>query len=118
LDLIKIVDHFEEAMKSLKEENEIINGIKMIYDQLLSLLQKNNVRPIETIGKKLNPHEHEAIRNQESDKEEGTIIAEIQKGYLFHDNILRPSKVIVSNGKKEVMKSHITMEVNQKWVKF
>jgi len=118
LDLIKIVDNFEEAMKSLKnsKDKEITNGITMIYNQLINLLQRNNIKTIETIGKKFNPHEHEAIKNQESDKEEGMILKEIQKGYLFHNNVLRPSKVIVSNrNKAEVTKSNnVTMEANQK----
>ncbi len=106
LEIIKITDHFEEAVKSIKEENEFSKGIKMIYSQLQGLLQKNHVVAIESIGRKLNPHEHDAIKNQESDEEEGTVLAEIQKGYLFYGRVLRPSKVIISNGKKEEAKNH------------
>jgi len=80
------------ARRSLGE-----GGEEPIYQQLLDILKKEGVEPIEALGEKFNPLEHEALEQVEvSEKEkEGVIIEELQKGYMIHNRVLRPSKVKV-----------------------
>ena len=106
LEMLKIVDVFEAALNTLKKQQgnqETVKGIHMVYNQLMQFLQHHNIKPIET--QELDPFKHEVLKKVESDQEENSIIEVIQKGYIFHEFILRPSKVIISNGKKEV-KNH------------
>ena len=113
-ELLKIVDAFEAAIYSLQKQQgneEIIKGIKMIYTQFTKFLEQHSVKKIDTKEQQLDPFKHEVLKKVESEKEENCIIEEIQKGYTFHDHVLRPSRVIISDGKKEV-KNH-NSEVTQ-----
>lgn len=104
--LLNIIDDFDKAVSHLNKEDENTQGINMIYNQLISFLQENQIKPINSIGEKSDPFKHEVIKKIESNEEEGRIIEEIQKGYLFKDQVLRHSKVIISNGKKENQNIH------------
>ena len=76
---------------------------------MISILKKNNIHPIESIGKKLDPNLHQAMMEIEDDnKEPGTIIQEIQKGFMLKDRLLRPSLVGVA--KKTTPKDEKTDE--------
>lgn len=102
--LLPLLGEFEKAINSMKESQgkESTNeGIKMIFNQLYKTLEEEGLKPIESIGKKHDPFLHEVIKIIDSREEEGIVLEEIQKGYLFNDNLLRPAKVIVSNGKNE-----------------
>ncbi len=80
-----------EALKKILEHLEIINK------DLISIFSKNNIKPIECLNKKLDPNFHQAMMEIENDqKEPGTIIQEIQKGFTIKDRLLRPSLVGVS----------------------
>ena len=80
-----------EALKKTLEHLEIINK------DLISIFSKNNIRPIECLNKKLDPNLHQAMMEIEDDqKEPGTIVQEIQKGFTIKDRLLRPSLVAVS----------------------
>ena len=80
-----------EALKKILEHLEIINK------DLISIFSKNNIKPIECLNKKLDPNFHQAMMEIEDDqKEPGTIIQEIQKGFTIKDRLLRPSLVGVS----------------------
>ncbi|MDA9876811.1 nucleotide exchange factor GrpE [Candidatus Pelagibacter sp.] len=80
-----------EALKKTLEHFEIINK------DMISILSKNGITPLDTIGKKLDPNLHQAMMEIDDDqKEPGTIIQEIQKGFMMKDRLLRPSLVGVS----------------------
>ena len=101
LKLTSVLEDFERALASINQNDDIKNGIGMIFKQLHKILHEEGLKSIESKGKKFDYHLHEVVKQIESDKEEGIILDEIQKGYIFHDKVLRPSKVIVSKGAKE-----------------
>jgi len=96
-----------EALKKTLEHFDIINK------DMVSIFSKNNIQPIDSIGKKLDPNLHQAMLEVEDDqKEPGTIIQEIQKGFMIKDRLLRPSLVGVS--KKTENKEEKSVENTEK----
>ena len=84
-----------EALKKILEHFDIINK------DLISIFEKNNIKPIESLTKKLDPNHHQAMMEIEDDnKEAGTIVQEIQKGFTIKNRLLRPSLVGVSKKKQ------------------
>ena len=89
-----------EALKKILEHFDIINK------DLISIFEKNNIKPIESLNKKLDPNLHQAMMEIEDDnKEPGTIVQEIQKGFMMKDRLLRPSLVAVSKRRPESEKN-------------
>ena len=88
-----------EGGKKTKEIDSLLEGVEMTHRQFLSILERYGVRPIQAVGDFFNPEKHEALAHQENEEEPHKVIAEVEKGYLFHDRLLRPAKVIVSKGK-------------------
>ena len=79
-----------------------LDHFNIIYKDLMSVFSKNNIKPIESLNKRLDPNFHQAMMEIEDDqKEPGTIIQEIQKGFTMKDRLLRPSLVGVSKKKVE-----------------
>ena len=112
--LLPILDDFENALKKIRKtnnQNDIAAGVEMIFKRLNKFLDDEEVKPIESLNKKFDPYVHEIIKKIDSDKEEGTIIEEIQKGYSINDNLLRPAKVIISDGMKK--EGDTTLEVKE-----
>jgi molecular chaperone GrpE len=104
LDILSVADSFEEALKlEVTEENleAVKEGNRKIYKQLMSILEKNGLTPIEAFGKKFDPFEHEAIVRLDSDEDEDVIVEEVQKGYKLNSKVIRPAKVCVSKGTSE-----------------
>ena len=107
---LNLVDNLERAKISLENDEEIKNSplkkkildhMEIIYNDTLSILKKNNIQQIETINKKMDPNIHQAMMEIEDDsKPQGTIVQEIQKGYLMKERLLRPSLVGVSKKSK------------------
>ena len=102
LQILPIVDDFERAIKLddeiLDDEvSKFLSGFKMIYTRLLKILEDNDVKEIECLGKEFNPTYHQAVFSVE-DKTVGpnTVIEVLQKGYMYKDKVLRPSMVKVS----------------------
>ncbi len=94
-----------DALKKTMEHLEIIKK------DLISIFEKNNIKPIDCLNKKLDPNFHQAMMEIEDDaKEAGTIVQEIQKGFTIKDRLLRPSLVGVS---KKVTKKEEKTEQNQ-----
>jgi len=91
--LIKEILPVLDSLEVGAEKNE---GIKQIKEQMQGILKKHQIEEIKAIGEKFNPEFHEAVEQVESDKEQGTIIEQVQKGYLFNKKVLRISKVKVS----------------------
>ena len=103
LNLIDNLDRSKHALESdvkLKETealNKTLDHLDIIKKDLISIFEKNNIKPIDSINKKLDPNFHQAMMEIEDDtKEPGTIIQEIQKGFTIKDRLLRPSLVGVS----------------------
>ena len=98
------VDDLERTIDAAKANHQdymaFLKGIEMVMTQVQDMLRKNNVKAIETKGKKFDPHCHEILMVMESpDHEDGTIIEEFQKGYMFGDRVIRTAKVKVATAK-------------------
>jgi molecular chaperone GrpE len=87
----------DEKLKNTEALNKILEHLDIINKDLISIFTKNNIKPIDCLNKKLDPNFHQAMMEIEDDqKEAGTIIQEIQKGFMIKDRLLRPSLVGVS----------------------
>jgi molecular chaperone GrpE len=98
-DLLPIVDNFERALQapSGAETDAVRKGIELIHKQVLDLLRKRGVKPIETRGADFDPNFHQAVIHEASDEHrEGEVIQELQRGYMLGDRLLRPSMVKVA----------------------
>ena len=97
--LLPIIDNFERGLASVKEEEKDsphVEGMNMIYKQLMTELEKIDVKPIEAVGCEFNPDFHNAIMQVESDEyESGVIAQELLKGYTYRDTVVRHSMVAV-----------------------
>jgi len=92
----------DENLKSNKDLDKIIDGIEIIKKDLVSIFKKNGIEQIECINKKFDPNFHQAMLEVENNnKEPGTVVQEIQKGYMMKDRLLRPSLVGVSKKREE-----------------
>ena len=87
----------DESLKNSDALKKTLNHLEIIDKDLISIFSKNNIKPIESLGKKLDPNFHQAmIEIDDDNKEPGTIVQEIQKGFTIKDRLLRPSLVGVS----------------------
>ena len=112
---LNLSDNLERAKESLKNDESLKNSeslkktlehLEIIHKDILSIFKKNNIEPINSINKKLDPNYHQAMMEIEDDeKEPGTIVQEIQKGFLMKSRLLRPALVGVSKkaSKKETI---------------
>jgi len=109
LDRSKHVLENDEKLKGTEALKKAIEHLNIIKNDLISIFKKNNIKPIDSLNKKLDPNFHQAMMEIEDDtKEPGTIIQEIQKGFTIKDRLLRPSLVGVS--KKVIKKDEKTQE--------
>jgi len=107
---LNLIDNLErskqtlESDETLKDSNalkKLLEHLDIINKDLISIFTKNNIKPIESLNKKLDPNYHQAMMEIEDDQNEpGTIIKEIQKGFTIKDRLLRPSLVGVSKKKE------------------
>ena len=96
----------DESLKNNKDLDKIIDGIEIVKKDLLSIFKKNGIELIECINKKFDPNFHQAMIEVENNtKEPGTVVQEIQKGYLMKDRLLRPSLVGVAKKREENIKN-------------
>ena len=97
--ILPVVDNFERGLAGLSEEEmkqPFAEGMNMVYKQLITELEKLDVKPIEAVGCEFNPELHNAVMQGESDEYESGIIAqELQKGYTYRDSVVRHSMVAV-----------------------
>ena len=92
----------DESLKNNKDLNKIIDGIEIVKKDLVSIFKKNGIETIECINKKFDPNFHQAMLELEDNtKEGGTIVQEIQKGYMMKERLLRPSLVGVTKKREE-----------------
>lgn len=97
--ILPVVDNFERGLGTIPEEEKggaFAEGMNMIYKQLIGELDKIGVKPIEALGQEFDPEFHNAVMQVESEEyESGTIAQELQKGYTYHDMVVRHSMVAV-----------------------
>ena len=93
-ELLPVIDNIENAINKTKNNEQI--GLKIILDNLTKTFESNGLKSIECIGKKFDPYYHEVLMKEESKKEDGIIIEEIQKGYMLNNKVIRHSKVKIS----------------------
>ena len=92
----------DENLKNNKDLNKIIEGIEIVKKDLVSIFRKNGVEAIECINKKFDPNFHQAMLEVEDNtKESGTVVQEMQKGYMMKSRLLRPSLVGVTKKREE-----------------
>lgn len=100
--LLIVLDSFEQALASIPKNSPIMNGLKIIFKQFWEILEGEGLKPIKAVGEKFDPFLHEALMIVErDDKKENTIIEELQKGYMLHSKVIRPSKVMVTKKPSE-----------------
>ena len=101
----------DENLKNSKDLNKIIDGIEIVKKDLVSIFKKNNIEAIECLNKKFDPNFHQAMLEIEDNTQEtGTVIQEIQKGYMMKDRLLRPSLVGVTKKREQKDKKTKTNE--------
>ena len=98
--MLPIVDNFERGLDMIPEdqkESAFADGMNKIYKQLMKQLEDLGVKPIEAAGKEFDPNFHNAVMQEDSEEvESGYVAQELQKGYLFHDTVLRHAMVSVA----------------------
>ena len=114
LERSKVALENDEKLKDTDALKKIVGHLDIINEDMLSIFKKNNIEPIKSINEKLDPNLHQAMMEVEDDtKDPGTIVQEIQKGFMMKDRLLRPSLVGVSKKKtKEVEKEEQKDEKN------
>jgi len=102
VEFLKIYDDFVRAKEVFSNNTENTKGLDYILDNMNSLLEKNNVIPIDALGEIFDPNFHEAISITTDPKlDENTITKEIRKGYISHNNVIRPTLVEISKKQGE-----------------
>ena len=103
----------DDNLKNTEALKKIVDHLNIINDDMLSIFKKNNIEPIKSIDQKLDPNLHQAMMEIEDEsKEPGTIVQEIQKGFMMKDRLLRPSLVGVS--KRKVEEIHKDVQKDEK----
>ncbi|MFW5853880.1 MAG: nucleotide exchange factor GrpE [Thermodesulfobacteriota bacterium] len=103
-ELIPVVDNLERAISSSGEDTRdkscILEGVEMTRKEILRVLEKYEVKPIDALGTPFDPNFHEAVGQEESETEaDNIVVRELLKGYTMHDRLIRPTMVIVSKAK-------------------
>ena len=115
LERSKQILKIDETLKNSDALKKILEHLDIINTDLISVFSKNNIKPIESLNKKLDPNFHQAMMEIEDDqKEPGTIVQEIQKGFTIKDRLLRPSLVGVSKKSNNIAKKNVRNEENLK----
>jgi molecular chaperone GrpE len=98
--LLPALDNLEHTFQnahSAENVDALIKGIRIIYDQMLDILESHGVEQIKALGEHFDPSQHEAVmQRSEPDKENNTVLEEFQKGYKLNDRVIRPTKVVVN----------------------
>ncbi len=96
--ILPVIDNFERGLENIPDgcDTAFVDGMQMIYKQLTAELDKLGVKAIEAVGQPFDPNFHNAVMQVESEEyESGTVAQELQKGYMYHETLVRPSMVAV-----------------------
>ena len=105
-EMLSVVDNLELAMNSANGhkaiDKDLLQGLEMTHREILKVFEKFNVKPIDAKGQPFDPTFHEAVMQEETnDYAKNTVINEMQRGYMIHDRLLRPSMVVVAKPREE-----------------
>ena len=99
-DLLNVVDNFDRALNQNSNSEDVVNyqkGMQMIYDNLINILEKYEVKEIEALDKEFDPTYHQAVMTEKVDGKESNMVIEVlRKGYIYKDKVIRPAMVKVS----------------------
>lgn len=100
LELVAIIDDFDRALNADVNRDSVEayrQGVELIHRQILELLKRRNVRPIDAVGADFDPHLHQAVTTETAEgRREGEVVEELRRGYLIGERLLRPSMVKVA----------------------
>ena len=98
-ELLPVLDDLERALEAAAqhEEAKLEEGVRLVHRELVEALAREGLVEVETDGQ-FDPHVHEALLSQPSEREEGSVVEVLQKGYRLGDRVLRPARVVVSQG--------------------
>ena len=100
-EILAVMDSLQAGLAVQTENVESFkNGMELTMKQLTSVFEKFNIKEINPVGEKLDPHKHQAIGMVESDQPANTVVSVMQKGYSLHDRVLRPALVMVAKAKE------------------
>ncbi|MFC1992366.1 nucleotide exchange factor GrpE [Chloroflexota bacterium] len=102
LSLLPVLDDFERALAAVPTHgvrHSWLDGVKLIERKLRMNLEAQGLSEIKALGEPFDPHLHEAVRQDKG--EEGMVLEEMQKGYKFHERVIRPTRVVVGNGEEK-----------------
>jgi molecular chaperone GrpE len=102
--LLSVLDDFDRALESVPADahDAWIEGVQLVERKLRGVLESEGVTPIDAVGRPFDPNLHEAVAHEETtDHPDNSVIGEVQRGYMLHDRVLRPSLVRVANNPKE-----------------
>jgi len=99
-DLLPVIDNLDRAMTAAKQASEtgpLVQGVGLVQTQLLDMLKRHGITPIDALGKPFDPNLHQAVMQQPSvDYPPNTVTQVLQQGFMIHDRVLRPASVMVS----------------------
>ncbi|MBQ6353635.1 MAG: nucleotide exchange factor GrpE [Lachnospiraceae bacterium] len=99
--MLEVLDNFErgfDAVEGDDQDDAFVQGMQMVYKQMLEALEKLGVKPIEAVGQPFDPNYHNAVMHEDNEEAgENEVVAEFQKGYMYHDDVIRHSMVKVAN---------------------
>jgi molecular chaperone GrpE len=102
-ELLPALDNLERALAATRDDGGPVaglrEGVSLTHGQLLGVLRKFGVTPVEAVGKPFDPNVHEAVQRVESDLPENTVVAELSRGYFLNGRLVRPAMVTVAAGK-------------------
>jgi molecular chaperone GrpE len=105
LELLPVLDHYEMGLETAAQhdaDQAVVDGFKLVYDQLQNVLSKFNVKPVDAVGEVFDPHKHEAITHMPSEEYDAEICSrQVRRGYMLGDKLLRAAQVVVSAGPAE-----------------
>lgn len=99
--LLVILDDFDSCLKSIKQNDEVTQGLLLLHKKLLKILQSEGLKEMAP-EHTFDPYKHEVVLTIESDKVDGEIVEVIQKGYMLKDKVLRHAKVVLSKHRQGV----------------
>jgi molecular chaperone GrpE len=102
-EMLPVLDNLERALDAAEhhDEGKVLGGVRMVRDMFVDLLRRTGVEEIETVGASFDPNVHDAVVMQPSEQEEGTVTAVLERGFRLGDRVLRPARVVVSEGPAE-----------------
>lgn len=96
-ELLNVLDNLDRALEHATKSDPVVDGVKMVAKQFLDVLSQFGIKPFSAKDQAFDPERHEAISQQVIEgKSPGTVIAELQRGYMLHDRLLRPARVVIA----------------------